>query len=173
MKGIVLIGLRRAGKSTAGRSLAAALGRPFLDTDELVLERTGRTAGRWIAESGIETFRAIERSIVLAAVATPGAVVAAGGGAPLDPRSRDLFAAYGDVLYLRADPFVLQERAARDPAADARPVLGDGAADDECFRLFAERDAAYFALCRGAVEAGGSPEETLAAILARLANFKN
>ena len=139
----------------------------------LVFERTGRTAGRWIAESGIATFRAIERAIVAAAVATPGAVVAAGGGAPLDPRSRDLFAAYGDVLYLRADPFVLQERAARDPAADARPVLGDGSAADECFRLFAERDAAYFALCRGVVDASGPAESTLAAILARLANFKN
>ncbi len=173
MKGIVLIGLRRAGKSTVGRRLAATLGRAFSDTDELILERTGRTAGRWITESGIETFRAVERAVVAAAVATPGAVVAAGGGAPLDPRSRELLAAYGDVLYLRADPFVLQERVARDPTAESRPVLGEGIGADECFRLFAERDGLYRALCRGTVDAGGRPEATLAAILARLADFEN
>jgi shikimate kinase len=121
---VVLIGLMGSGKSTVGRGLAARLGRPFLDNDDLLMERTGRRA-REIAEAeGADALHRHERDVLCAAIAErePAVITAAAGavfGEAVDAlRSHD-------VVYLWAPPDLLAARvdaAARD---GHRPFVGD------------------------------------------------
>jgi shikimate kinase len=165
--GVALIGLRRAGKTTVGRALASALGRPFVDTDLLILERTGRAPAEWIARFGLAAFREVERGAVAAAVVAPGAVVATGGGAPLLPANRARLRSHGKVLYLRADPRTLLDRAAADADPAARPPLG-GPAHDEPFRLHVERHPTYMDCCDAVVDAERPVADVVAACLRAL-----
>ena len=85
---LVLIGPPGAGKTTIGRLAAERLGVPFSDTDEIVVEGTGRTISDIFIVDGEPVFRELERAAVVEALQRPG-VVALGGGAVLDPRTED------------------------------------------------------------------------------------
>lgn len=152
---VVLIGLRRAGKSAVGAALAARLRLPFLDLDAFVEARTGRSPSRWILEDGVEAFRRAEAEAAFAATAEGEKVLATGGGAPLRPAVADRLKAAGPVLYLRVGPHRLVERMAEESAATAvtRPTLVDAPPFVEPFVHFAERDATYFAVADGLVDA--------------------
>ena len=87
---VALIGPMAAGKSSLGRKLAARIGRTFADTDKLVALEHGPIP-QVFAEHGEAAFRRWEAEAVRHAL-VPGAVVALGGGAVLDERSRALLA---------------------------------------------------------------------------------
>ena len=116
---IVLVGMMGAGKSVAGRRLAALLGRRFLDTDEEIAATTGRTIAEiWSAE-GEEKVRAVESAILAEAVAAPSpSVIAVGGGAVLDPANRAAITAAGRVVWLRAE----RRHARGTPRGGRRPT---------------------------------------------------
>jgi shikimate kinase len=83
---LVLIGPPGAGKTTVGRLVAERLGVPFTDTDQLVVERAGRSVSDIFVLDGEPAFRQLEREAIVAALQRPG-VVALGGGAVMDPRT--------------------------------------------------------------------------------------
>jgi 3-dehydroquinate synthetase/shikimate kinase len=120
--GIVLVGLPGSGKQTVGRLVAQYLDRPFIDIDGEVERATGRTPADHIERDGEGAFRELERKAVRSACATSGAIIATGGGAPLDPLNRFAFAGHG--LRVRLD--VPIERLAERVTADSisRPLLG-------------------------------------------------
>ncbi len=81
---IVLVGMPGSGKSTVGALLAARLGRPFLDTDDLIVARAGKPISEIFSEVGEVGFRDLEsRVIAEEAAQVSGAVIATGGGAIL------------------------------------------------------------------------------------------
>ena len=81
---IVLIGMPSCGKSTVGRLIAKKLGRNFIDTDALIVEKEKRPITEIFSEMGEAGFRDLERDAVLfAANSHTGAVIATGGGAIL------------------------------------------------------------------------------------------
>ena len=121
--GIVLVGMPGSGKTTVGRLVAERLGRSFIDTDELVEQRTGRTPAELIEERGEAAFRALEREAVTEACAVDGAVIASGGGAVLDPLNRWAFMKHGFRVRLDAPVDVLAARLWATPMS--RPLLGD------------------------------------------------
>lgn len=82
---IVLIGFMGAGKTTVGRILAARLGLPFVDTDQLVSDRAGLSIRQIFATQGEPAFRELERAVVQETLGGPDSVVALGGGALGDP----------------------------------------------------------------------------------------
>src|SRR4249920_2152552 len=84
MGAIVLTGFMGTGKSEVGRRLAKRLGRAFVDTDQLVEARAGKTIAAIFAEDGEAAFRVLERDAVDTAAARGEAVIAVGGGAVLD-----------------------------------------------------------------------------------------
>jgi shikimate kinase len=84
---VVFIGPMGSGKSRVGRKVAAALGVPLIDTDNVVVAEHGPISGIFERE-GEDFFRVLERAAVADAVAQP-AVVSLGGGAVLDPRTQD------------------------------------------------------------------------------------
>lgn len=137
---LILVGMMGSGKTTVGRRLADRLGRRFVDTDDLVVERTGSSVREIFEREGEARFRDHEAAALATALSgSEPTVVAAAGGAVLRPANRRLMADRGQVVWLRADPAVLVERAGR---GGHRPLL-DGDPTAAMTRLADERDALY------------------------------
>ena len=138
---IVLVGMMGVGKSAVGRSLAAALDRPLLDTDALVESRTGRTVREIWTEDGEAAFRDLEAEVLAEVVgAAEPSVVAAAGGVVLRPANRAVLAdAAAHVVWLCADVEVLLGRVRN---GKHRPALDDDP-EEALVRMFETRAPLY------------------------------
>ena len=137
---IVLTGFMGTGKSEVGRRLAKRLGRPFVDTDQLVEAQAGKSVAAIFSDDGEAAFRALEREAVVAATARGDAVIAVGGGAILDPINVERLRAAGVVVCLSADAATIIRRIG-DVAR--RPLLAGGDPRATVERLLGERGPAY------------------------------
>lgn len=145
-----------AGKTTVGRSLAQRFGWPYLDSDEEVRRRTGRTVPELFVEWGEAAFRAEETAALAEACASSHpVVVSVAGGAVLDPGNRALLAASGTVVWLRASLATLAQRVGD---GRTRPLLGDDPAA-ALTRLFPERARLYEELATLVVDVDDVPSE--------------
>jgi shikimate kinase len=115
----VLVGPPGAGKSTVGRLLADALGVGFRDTDADVEEATGSMVADLFVDHGEAYFRDQEREAVLRALVEHDGVLALGGGAVLDPRTRAALLGH-HVVFLDVS---LADAAARVGLNRDRPLL--------------------------------------------------
>ena len=77
---IVLIGMPATGKSTYARLLAAELEMDYLDTDDLIEEKTGLSCFDLMQQQGQEAFGRIEGEVI-AALDCQNTVIATGGSA--------------------------------------------------------------------------------------------
>jgi shikimate kinase/3-dehydroquinate synthase len=137
---IFLVGLMGAGKTTIGRLLARKLNRRFVDADHEIEARTGATIP-WIFEiEGEACFRRREADVIRDLSAQQGLVLATGGGAVLDPKSRALLAERGTVIYLRASIGSILQRTAHDKN---RPLLQTADPRGKLEQLWTERDPLY------------------------------
>ena len=121
---IVLVGMMGAGKSSVGRTVAERLGRPLLDSDDLVEERLGRTIREFWADEGEAAFRALEHEVLADALdADEPSVIAAAGGVVLSESNRALLAdERSHVVWLLADVDLLLRRVRNGMH---RPLLDD------------------------------------------------
>lgn len=126
--GVVLLGLPGSGKTSVGKHVAAALGKPFVDIDDEILRATGRSAAEILSTDGEPRFREVERAAVSAACAVDGAVIATGGGSGLDPLNRWQLAEHGVRVRLDAPVEQLAGRVEADPGL-RRPLLGGALLD--------------------------------------------
>jgi shikimate kinase len=117
---IALVGLMGVGKSSVGRRLANALSLPFRDADVEVETAAGRSIPDIFAELGESAFREGERRVIGRLLEEPPHVLATGGGAFMDPRTRALIKAHSISVWLKTDLEVLARRLARK---DNRPLL--------------------------------------------------
>ena len=158
-----------SGKTTVGRIVASRLGWGYVDSDEQVCERTGRTVREIFEEDGEAAFRAEERLALEAAVADPQPrVISVAGGAVLDPANRDILRSAGTIAWLRADPAVLAERVLASGQGH-RPLLGGDPAVNLA-RLDAERRPIYEELADVVVDVEGrTPEEIAERLVQELA----
>jgi shikimate kinase len=148
---LVLIGLMGAGKTTVGRRCAQRLGRPFVDTDDLVVAMTGMPFAEFFAEFGEPAFRDLERQAVADVSASPEPlVIACGGGTVIDPENRTRLRATGTVVWLQAPVPVLANRVG---TGESRPLLA-GDPVGALTRLGATREAAYEATAHARVDTG-------------------
>jgi shikimate kinase len=95
----ILIGPPGAGKTTVGALVAALLGLDFVDADVVIEEAADKPVGDIFVQDGEEAFRALERAITARLIGGHPGVLALGGGAILDPGTRDLLAGQR-VVYL-------------------------------------------------------------------------
>jgi len=116
---VVLVGPPGAGKTTVGRALATATGRAFRDTDTDVERAAGTTVADIFVEHGEARFRELERAAVAAALAGHDGILALGGGAILDPRTRALLREH-TVVFLDV---TVADAAARVGLNQSRPLL--------------------------------------------------
>lgn len=121
-RGVVLVGLMGAGKTTVGRLVAARLGLPFIDLDARIEAEAGRPIPEIFAGEGEAAFRDRESAAIRALAGEPPAVVATGGGAPIRDDNWTILRSLGLTVWLDLDPAHAAERAARQ---GGRPLLAD------------------------------------------------
>jgi shikimate kinase/3-dehydroquinate synthase len=120
-RAIVLVGMMGSGKSAIGQRLAARLGLPFVDADaEIVAAAAGMSIPEIFAKYGERYFRDGERRVIMRLLNGGPVVLATGGGAFLDPRTRDRIAERGVSVWLDADLKTLLKRVRRK---NDRPLL--------------------------------------------------
>jgi shikimate kinase len=136
---VVLVGYMGAGKSSVGRLLARRLGRCFVETDDMITARVGRSIPEIFAERGEAEFRALEEEAVRLLALKSGDVIATGGGLPCREGRPAALRAVGTVVWLRGDFETMYERARR---AGERPMLA-GRARDEIEALYRAREPYY------------------------------
>ncbi len=159
---IVLVGLSASGKSSVGRLVAESLGRPFIDLDARIKAETGSSPAHIIERDGEARFRQIEAAEVRRAADVPGAVIATGGGAVIDPLSRWALWEAGTAVWLDAPDERLAERVRR--SGERRPLV----ARDPLAALARLRKARepFYAAADHRVESAGSTRAVAAAVLA-------
>lgn len=137
---IVLVGLMGVGKSTVGRRLAKRLGLPFIDSDSAIEDAIGYSPAEIFERYGEQDFRDGERRLVARLIDGEIRVIATGGGAYVDPRTRELLNDRAITIWLDAPVEVLADRTSR---RDTRAQLREGDPKSTLKRLSAERRASY------------------------------
>ncbi|HEY4140336.1 MAG TPA: shikimate kinase [Pseudolabrys sp.] len=112
-RSIVLVGMMGAGKSSIGRRLSARLGIPFVDADTEIENAAGMTIPEIFQMHGEPYFRAGEARVVARLLDGEPGVLATGGGAVMDPHTRELIAEKSISIWLNADIDVLVKRTKR------------------------------------------------------------
>ncbi|MGD8765520.1 MAG: 3-dehydroquinate synthase [Desulfobacteraceae bacterium] len=119
---IILTGFMATGKTTVGKLLADQLGYDFVDTDELIVERSGQSVAEIFREKGEAAFREMEAAIARELSEREGLVVSTGGRLMLDPVNAATLSKRGRVFCLVATPEEVLERASKDRYVK-RPLL--------------------------------------------------
>ena len=140
---LTLIGYRGSGKSTLAPELARRLGCPAIDADVLLEQRAGESIRAIFDREGEPGFRRRETALLAELLTGAPCVLAAGGGAVLNPETRARMRAAGPVVWLLAPVQTLSQRISGDPTtAGRRPNLAGGG-DAEIAQLLAAREPLY------------------------------
>lgn len=165
---IVLVGLMGAGKSTVGRRLARQLGLPFVDSDDAIENAAGFSAAEVFERYGEADFRDGERRLVARLIDGHVGVIATGGGAYVDPRTRELLNERAITVWLDAPVDVLTDRTGR---RDTRPLLRGGDRKRTLERLSEERGPAYAEAHIRVRSGNGAQKDVVDAILKELEEY--
>jgi shikimate kinase len=164
-KSIVLVGLMGAGKTCIGTRLARKLGMGFVDADDEIEMAAGCTIEEIFDQYGEQAFRDGERRVIARLLEGDPRVVATGGGAFVNPETRENVRRRGISVWLKADVDVLLHRVSR---RNNRPLLKNGDKRETLERLIDERYPAY-AEADLTVESGNdSPDITVAKVIEAL-----
>ena len=153
-RNIVLVGMAGCGKTTIGRQLAKRTQKAFVDLDEEIVKRTGKTIPQIFEEVGEAGFRKIESEVVAETCIKTGLVIATGGGAVLDEKNIEYFKANGMVLFLKRDVNLL--------ARDGRPLSKDLETVKELYR---KREPIYKKISDFEVKNFGDVKDVVDAIM--------
>jgi shikimate kinase len=166
---LFLIGYRGSGKTMLARHLAERLGWQWLDADQELEARQGRSIRQIFADDGEAGFRRLESALLEELSGYERHVIALGGGVVLAEANRRRLKAAGRVVWLDADAATLWRRMESDPTtAERRPNLtvGGQAEVEELLRI---REPLYRECAHVQVAtAGRSPEEIADEVLRRL-----
>ncbi|MCO5167319.1 MAG: helix-turn-helix domain-containing protein [Planctomycetes bacterium] len=141
-RGVALLGLRGAGKSTLGPRLAAALGVPFVELDDRIEEAAGLSLTELFALHGEAYYRRLEMQVLSALLAGGRPfVVALGGGIVQNDEAFRLARAHCTTVWLRARPEDHMQRVLAQ--GDRRPMAGRDDAMAELEAILAAREPLY------------------------------
>jgi shikimate kinase len=156
---LVLVGAPGSGKSTVGAEVAARLGVPFHDVDQVIAERVGKPVAEIFADDGEPAFRALEEATTAELLSTPG-VLSLGGGAVLSASTRDALRGHR-VVWLQVSA---ANAARRVGLNEARPLLL-GNVRGTLIRLLADRTPLY---AQVATESISTDDQDVATVVERL-----
>ncbi len=161
---VVLVGLMATGKSTVGALVAQRLDRRLLDSDQQIETAQGRSVREIFESDGEPIFRALEKQVLVDALAcSEPLVIAAAGGVVLDPDNRRaLRDERARVVWLRADPELLTERAA---TAGHRPLLDDDPLA-RMTQMAVDREALYAEVADVTIDVADHTPDEIAALIA-------
>ena len=156
------------GKSTVGRRLARRLGLPFVDSDAEIEDASGYPAAETFERYGERDFRDGERRLVARLIEGNVRVIATGGGAYVDPRTRKLLNERAITVWLDAPVDILTERTSR---RDTRALLRNGDPKATLERLSQERRPSYAEAHIHVVSGGGAHKDVVESIVRALEDF--
>jgi len=159
---IYLTGFMGSGKTTVGRALARRLEVPFVDLDQEIEAREGKTVRRIFEERGEPGFRMLEAEALRGTLALPDVVVATGGGTLTFEGNVRLVAANGLSVWLNPAFATIASRIGGRGKAD-RPLFKD---EVQALALYRERLPAYR---RADLTVDVAPDEGPEEIAARIA----
>ena len=162
---LVLVGLMGAGKTSVGKRLAAILRVPFTDSDSEIETAAGMSIPEIFERLGEPAFRDGERRVIARLLEQRPRVLASGGGAFMEPRTRAAIGARATSVWLRADLALLwdrvRDRPGRPMLATADPRAALAALHDRRAPIYAladvvvdsRRGASHDAMARTIIEA--------------------
>lgn len=118
---IALVGFMGTGKTDVGRLLAGKLGKDFIELDELIERRAGKTIPEIFQQDGEIAFRELEIEATREAAEKKNAVIACGGGVVLNQINIDRLRKHSVIVYLTASPEAILKRTLSD--TNERPLL--------------------------------------------------
>ena len=145
---LVLVGMPGCGKTTVGRALARLSGKPFVDLDEEIVRRAGKSIPDIFRAEGEGAFRALEAQALAEICAQSGQVIATGGGAVLRAENRAAMRRTGRVYFLR--------RALEELPTDGRPLSRKGSLEE----MYRVRKPLYSAAADVVIDNSVALEET-------------
>ncbi|MGE0000808.1 MAG: shikimate kinase [Fimbriimonadaceae bacterium] len=137
---VILVGIMGSGKSVLGNRLADTLDVPFMDTDQLFVNRMGRPIAQWFRHYGEDSFREHETSILRSLEPEP-AVLSTGGGIVLRPENWQEMKRLGATVYLDVPPSAIKARLAQSKRR--RPLLEFEDWEERFDKIYAERRPIY------------------------------
>ena len=137
---MVLVGMMGAGKSSVGRALAELVGAPFYDTDNEIEGASGRSIASIFADYGETEFRRLERQVIARLLSGKACILSVGGGAFMDPQTREGLVEKAFSVWLKVDHALLFERVSRN---GNRPLLKTDNPKEKMEKLLAEREPVY------------------------------
>ena len=159
LRNLFLVGPMGAGKSAVGRHLARLLHLEFVDSDEEIETRTGVDIPFIFEKEGEEGFRKREGKVIDELSRRDGVVLATGGGAIVDPESRNRLGARGFVIYLHTS---VKQQLERTRSGRERPLLESDDKEKVLQDLMDERDPLYREISDLIVETDGRRVQTVA-----------
>lgn len=160
-RSLVITGFMGTGKTSAGRVVAQKLAREFVDMDEVLAAREGKTAPEIFESSGEEYFRARESELCAELGARDNLVIATGGGALVNSRNREVFAnAFIICLDASFDAILARLNGVQD-----RPLLAQGNLRQRVEGLLKARQDAYAHIGRHLDTTDKSVDQVAAEIL--------
>jgi shikimate kinase / 3-dehydroquinate synthase len=142
---IILCGFMATGKTTVGQEVASRLGRPFIDMDDVLVQRLGAPIADVFTRHGEARFRRAENALCQELSTPRGAVIAAGGGAIVSVENRLALSRGGLLICLTCSP---QECLCRIGDPTSRPMLNGGEPAARLVQVMAEREPIYAAVPR-------------------------
>jgi shikimate kinase len=136
---VVLTGFMGAGKTTVGSELARFLGWPFVDLDEVIERRTGKTIREIFESHGEAYFRQLEREVFEQALRKDPVVIAAGGGTLTQEANFQLAFRSALVVWINTGFSLIAQRVAAGKKED-RPLFRD---EVTAWKLYQERLPTY------------------------------
>ena len=137
---IVLTGFMGVGKTAVGREVAARLGRPFIDMDDLIEQIEGMGIPEIFDQRGEAYFRKLENMTLRKLAAQQGLIIATGGGALVNPANREMITRTSLVICLTASISAIQARVGGETH---RPLLDAADWQQRIEALLDQRAAAY------------------------------
>jgi shikimate dehydrogenase len=151
MNRIVLTGYRGTGKTEIGKILASRLNVPFIDTDDMVETKTGRSIPDIFHYDGEERFRSIEREVV-ASLPPADVIVGTGGGVVTDPENMKHLRRDSTLVLLFADIDTIEKRLLQKP----RPPLTSLPLHEEIAAMLDRRRQNYYASADFCMDTSGT-----------------
>ena len=137
---IFLTGFMGTGKSTVGKLLADLLQCPFVDLDDIIVQRESHTITEIFAADGESYFRDCETEILKALRQQPCAVYATGGGIVERDENRHVMKNFGRIVYLKTCWPILK---ARLQQSVDRPLVDPAHGWDDVRELWIKRQSFY------------------------------
>ncbi len=156
---VAVYGFMGVGKTTSGALLAEALGYEFIDMDDEIEKRTGKTISEIFSDDGETRFRELERDLVMELSRKDGYVIGCGGGALADLVNAEALRESSTLVYLTASVEEILERTGKE---FHRPLLKVDAPRKTVEELIAKRKPVYERYAEVIIDTTGKTPESVA-----------